>query len=67
VAFWYQQPPIRGDADDDGDLDLADFAAFQRCHATAGQGCLAGFDYDDDQDVDLIDLATFLGLLDGPW
>ena len=67
VAFWYQQPPIPGDTDDDGDLDLADFAAFQQCHAGADTGCLARFDHDEDQDVDLVDFEAFLVLFHGPW
>lgn len=28
VAFWYQQPPLKGDLDDDGDLDGDDLSLF---------------------------------------
>ena len=54
---------LPGDADDDDDVDLADFAKFQQCFAGADVAppdadCLV-FDVDDDADVDLDDLAGF--------
>ncbi len=60
-------PPF-GDADGDGDVDLADFAAFQVCYRGAGvpygSGC-GTFDADLDGDVDQRDLRVFLVLLEG--
>ena len=54
-----------GDFEPDGDVDLADFAAFQMCLGTAPSGaCSAGFDLDADGDVDLTDLASFIPLLE---
>ncbi|MCP4250165.1 MAG: hypothetical protein GY778_24240 [bacterium] len=55
------------DADDDGDVDLADFAFFHTCLLTPGpQFCLDRFDADHDQDLDLIDFAHFQRLLTIP-
>jgi hypothetical protein len=56
---------IDGDLDGDGDVDLADFAAFAQCFGGANLppagSCPAGVDadFDDDGDVDLADFATF--------
>lgn len=51
------------DHDQDGDADLADFAAFQRgftgAGAPYGDPALGAFDQDFDDDIDLPDLATF--------
>ncbi len=50
-----------GDADEDGDVDLDDFAAFATCATApgvdAGAQCVAS-DTDGDGDVDLIDFGT---------
>lgn len=59
-----------GDFDYDGDVDLADFGAFQLCFTDdngegLGSGC-AVFDFDFDCDVDLDDFSTFLPALAGP-
>ncbi len=58
-----------GDTDIDGDLDLVDFADFQRCFGGGGAvpptDC-AIMDFDGDDDVDLIDLGQFVEALDGP-
>jgi hypothetical protein len=59
-----------GDFDYDGDVDLADFGAFQLCFTDdngegLGSGC-AVFDLDIDCDVDLDDFSTFLPALAGP-
>jgi hypothetical protein len=57
------------DGDDDGDVDLADFAGFQRCFAPGGssdEGCLCSFDADSDNDIDLVDFAALAGALNGP-
>ncbi len=50
--------PCGGDADLDGDFDLADFAAFQRCFGVASAAC-AVFDLDGDCTVGLRDLDRF--------
>ncbi|MCP4591153.1 MAG: hypothetical protein GY842_10435 [bacterium] len=68
---------VRSDFDLDGDVDLADFAAFQDCMAGPETSpepynqecvneCLAAFDYDDDLDVDLRDYGEFTRLLETP-
>jgi endonuclease/exonuclease/phosphatase family metal-dependent hydrolase len=59
-----------GDFDGSGRIDLADFAAFQRCFTGADNGppqpgCEAG-DLDGDSDEDLTDLLLFESLLQGP-
>ena len=64
-------PPVGdGDADYDGDVDLADFAALQRCYTDAGNGPIhAGcqpLDMDGDRDVDGDDLAAFDSAFAGP-
>ncbi|MCP4248788.1 MAG: hypothetical protein GY778_17225 [bacterium] len=65
-GFIIKPPP--GDADHDGDLDLADGAELQFCFAPTGPvppGCET-FDSEPDGDVDLVDLAAFVGALEGP-
>lgn len=62
-ALTIYQAAIPGDLDDDDDVDLADFAKFQRCFggaevSPADADCLV-FDFDDDGDVDLDDLGGF--------
>jgi len=60
-----------GDFDGDGDVDLADFAAFQGCLSGAGvpfvaeSGCEV-FNFDFDLDVDITDYEEFESLLTGP-
>ncbi len=59
-----------GDHDLDGDRDLDDFAAFQRCFTGAdvfpySAGC-AVFDIDADRDVDLSDFDVFEWAVSGP-
>ncbi|NLE58863.1 MAG: hypothetical protein GX616_10915 [Planctomycetes bacterium] len=61
------------DADGDGDVDQADFGAFQRCltgdgdpqETFDGVGCRC-FDHDDDWDVDEIELSLMLACMSGP-
>jgi hypothetical protein len=57
-----------GDADGDGDWDLWDFGALQRCfsgpadpigYVMPSTECLRWFDFDEDQDVDLDDYFAF--------
>ena len=62
--------PRAGDADGDWDLDLGDFAAFQRCFggdgvAPSNYNCLT-FDHDRDGDIDAADLAAFSAAMTGP-
>ena len=57
------EPPVFGDADADGDVDLDDWAAVHSCvtgvgGTPLGEGCEL-FDFDWDGDVDLTDLAVF--------
>ncbi len=58
------QVAVPGDADNDFDTDLADYAAFQRCFGGPGVEppeaiCLV-FDFDEDNDVDLDDHVGFM-------
>jgi hypothetical protein len=70
VAFWYQQPAIRGDGDDDGDVDLADVERFCQCFTGEGGGPVGGgclfADLDEDGDVDLTDFESFVLMLSDP-
>jgi subtilisin-like proprotein convertase family protein len=59
-----------GDITGDGDADLAELAAMQRCFtgsgsASAPAGC-AGLNFDCDSDVDLADVEYLIGVLTGP-
>jgi hypothetical protein len=60
----------RQDADEDGDVDLADFASFQRCFGEGVGSFISDecrpHDADCDNDVDLDDLAEFNAKLAGP-
>ncbi|MEK7711290.1 MAG: hypothetical protein AAB341_05280, partial [Planctomycetota bacterium] len=59
-------PPFDGDCD--GDRDLRDIAAFQRCFSPglpAAAEC-ARFDQSGDEGVDLLDFAGLSGELTGP-
>jgi hypothetical protein len=66
VAFWYEQPTVPGDADGDGDLDLADFGSLQQCVGQSDENCLALFDDDADGDVDQADVQAFILAFSGP-
>lgn len=60
VTVWDRVP---SDSDDDGDVDLADYAAFRSCMQGPGNRTAAGcevLDADWDSDVDLQDLQRFL-------
>lgn len=59
-----------GDTESDGDVDMADFAEFQRCFtgSDAGpppMGCEA-FDFDEDDDIDGIDWCSLELITTGP-
>lgn len=61
---------VLGDGDLDGDVDLADYAAFTRCFTGAEGGasaeCLCGFDFNDDRRIDLADAGGFVDAMMGP-
>ena len=66
--FYLQVLVLPGDLDEDGDVDLSDFAAFSNClagpeNATPPGGCTPqafdACDLDNDSDVDLDDFAAF--------
>ncbi len=59
-----------GDLDEDGDVDLADYARFQECHGgedvpRRDPACFAAH-FDTDDDVDGADVAGFVSALTGP-
>ncbi len=64
----FTRVPLRGDADDDGDVDLADYLALRACVGPPGRApgfaCFA-FDLDLDGDVDLSDVVTFQTFVTG--
>jgi len=55
-----------GDYDDDGDVDLVDFAAFQECFGQTASGYCAALNMAGDSLVGLHDLAPFVAALTGP-
>lgn len=70
-----RQGCVIGDFDGDGDLDLADLAAFQHCigldvnqpgYEAPIQECSIPLDFDDDDDVDMRDVQIFFSLMNGP-
>ena len=54
-----------GDADEDGDLDLFDFARFQECFNGAVISGCEPMDFDCDQDVDLSDYQLLFDVFSG--
>ncbi len=70
LARVIRPPPHRNDVDNDGDVDLHDFADFQRCFASgttlcSNAACLS-HDLDGDLDVDINDYITSTYCLSGP-
>ena len=58
-------PPVDGDYDTDGDVDLVDAGWFQVCFGAAPTNeCKAAFDFDASGAIDLADWADFVPLLD---
>ncbi len=58
--------PVTADWEDDGDVDFADFAAFQRCFSTTDSACLETFDADCNGLIDTHDFAAYLDAVTGP-
>jgi hypothetical protein len=60
---------LGGDFDEDGDVDLSDYASFVDCQSTSSEGSmLAGcnvFDDDVDGDVDILDYSAFMRAFNG--
>ena len=52
-------PPVDGDFDGDGFVNLVDFGFLSKLWQSVNCGYCGGFDTDDDKDVDLTDLSTF--------
>ncbi len=73
-AFWWMMARLAGwlgpaDSDNDGDVDLDDFAVLQFCFTGSGGGVPGGCaaaDLDADTDVDLNDYELFQNSLTGP-
>ena len=60
---------VPGDCDADGDVDLADYLAFEACFTGPGIAVAADCgcaDFDSDADADLADLVAFQAALIGP-
>ncbi|NLF31079.1 MAG: hypothetical protein GX591_09360 [Planctomycetes bacterium] len=57
LLSFFSQPPLAGDADGDGDVDLDDFVAIKNHFGTAGNATWADGDFDGDGDVDLDDFV----------
>jgi len=56
-----------GDYDADGDVDLRDYAAFQRCAGASVAGaCGAAFEFDVDDQISAGDVGLFAAYLTGP-
>lgn len=63
------EPPLDGDFDNDGDVDLFDFERFLDCVTGPGAGLIPPgcgvFDFDSDADIDLADAGAFLRAFTG--
>ena len=55
-----------GDHDQDGDVDLVDFAALQACMGPVDGGCSTTFNFVLDAAIDTADAAEFMNVLNGP-
>jgi len=67
ATFSVESPQADGDYDDDGDVDLADYGAFQRCFLESGVApCNEAFDFVADGTIGLDDCAEFVPLIIGP-
>ncbi len=60
-------PSATGDYNSDGNIDLADYAAFQLCfEGPAGNQCGAAFDFTVDGVIDMTDFEDWSGSVAGP-
>jgi len=57
---------INGDYDQDQDVDLADYAWFQRCFGSGSPECVCAFDADSNGTIDFGDVLVFVVRLNGP-
>jgi hypothetical protein len=63
----FELPPIPGDCDADGRIDLFDVGCMQRCFMQSPlSAACATFDIDEDGDADLIDYSVFQQTINGP-
>lgn len=67
VAFYYLQPPVPGDVDADGDLDLRDAAGYVNCFNDPAGACVETYDVDESGAVDLPDWGLLAAALTGAW
>ncbi|MCA9250731.1 MAG: hypothetical protein R3E58_12360 [Phycisphaerae bacterium] len=71
VTLYWQFVPVEnlGDIDQDGDVDLLDFAEFQTCFTGSGESTMAShcgcFDFDGDDDVDAVDYQAIEPAFEG--
>ena len=70
ATFSFRVRNVYGDFDEDGDVDMSDFAGFQYCFNGPSQpypstGCDVA-DFDADGDVDLNDFSRFQACFNGP-
>ncbi len=67
VEIWaIETTPSTGDCDDDGDVDLADFATFQFCFGRPADGGCAPANMAGGDIIDFEDFALFAGAMGGP-
>ncbi len=67
--FHFARDPVPGDCDDDGDVDLDDFGAFQACMSGPTVPLTPGCehkDFDLDGDIDQSDFGIFQRCISGP-
>jgi len=56
----------KGDSDADGDVDLIDYGAFQRCFGDSAADCIQDFDFDSDDFISLKDYESLLNVRTSP-
>ncbi len=66
-ALFSVVPGASGDVEPDGDVDLADFAAFQECMGAVAAGvCAEAFEFVEDGVIDLNDYVELASRMTGP-